>query len=54
MDDKKTVVTNVKDSIIKRIARLTQTIACPSTNLIDENFVAGTCEKFRVAHLVRK
>jgi hypothetical protein len=52
MANNKTVITNVKSSIIRRIARLTQTISCPSTNLIDENFVPGECDKFYVEKII--
>lgn len=34
------------------IARQTQTIICPSTNLIDKNFIVGNCLKFRVEHII--
>ena len=54
MANQKTIVTNVKSSIIRRIARLTQTISCPSTNLIDENFKAGVCDRFYVERIVEK
>lgn len=54
MQDNKSVAIHVKSSIIKRIARLTQTIACPSTNLIDEKFVTGSCEKFRVEKIIQR
>jgi len=51
---KMTVIANVKESAIRRIARYTQTIPCPSTNLIDKNFVTGTCGKFRVEKTVMR
>jgi len=34
------------------IARATQTIICPSTNLIDTNFIVGNCLKFRVEEIM--
>lgn len=42
-ENKVTVLANVKKTIINRIARLTQTVACPSINLIDESFITGHC-----------
>ena len=33
------------------IARATQTITCPSTNLLDKNFVVGYCLNFRVEQI---
>mmetsp|Transcript_42700 Transcript_42700/g.41021 ORF Transcript_42700/g.41021 Transcript_42700/m.41021 type:complete len:80 (-) Transcript_42700:691-930(-) len=54
MAENKTIVTNVKSSVIRRIARLTQTIACPSTNLIDEKFAAGSCQHFYIEKVFEK
>jgi 1-phosphatidylinositol-3-phosphate 5-kinase len=49
--DQRTVVTNVDPKMMAMIARLSQTIICPSTNLIDKNFIVGSCLKFRVEHI---
>lgn len=49
-----TVVTNVKESVMQRIGRFTQTISCPSTNLITPDFTLGKCEKFVMESLVKK
>jgi hypothetical protein len=38
--------------MMKMIARSTQTIICPSTNLIDREFIVGNCLKFRVEHIM--
>ncbi len=42
------LVINVKSSSLKRIARCTKTYVLPSTDLIDKQFILGTCKKFRV------
>jgi hypothetical protein len=49
--DKRTVVTNTPPKTIRRIARATQTICCPNTNLIDSKFIVGNCLKFRVEQI---
>ena len=41
-----TVITNVKKSSMKRIARCTQTIMIPTTNLLEKSFVLGKCKRF--------
>ena len=54
LEKKITVITNVKESVMKRIARMTQTIPCPSTNLINPDFKLGICEKFQWESLAMK
>ena len=49
-----TLVTNVKKSVMQRLARLTQTISCPSTNLLNPNFDTGRCDKFFMESLTMK
>ena len=49
-----TLVTNVKKSVMQRLARLTQTISCPSTNLLNPNFNTGGCDKFFMESLTMK
>lgn len=39
---------------MQRLGRLTQTINCPSTNLLNNDFVPGRCEKFHMESLVMK
>jgi len=46
-----TVVTNVKESTIERITRLTQTLSLPNVNFLSKHFKLGTCEKFYVKNL---
>ena len=46
-----TVVTNVKESTIERITRLTQTLSLPNVNLLSKQFNLGTCERFHVKNL---
>ena len=46
VDRKITLVTNVKHSVMQRLERLTQTVSCPSTNLLEQDFILGRCEKF--------
>ena len=41
-----TVVQNVKESVIKRIERLTQTCSLPNVNLLSNDFFAGHCQNF--------
>ena len=41
-----TLVTNVKESVMQRLGRLTQTINCPSAVFLDESFNTGRCGKF--------
>ena len=41
-----TVVTNVTQSVMKRLGRLTKTINCPSTNLLNVAFNTGKCDRF--------
>lgn len=41
-----TLVNNVKESVMKRIARMTMTIPCPSTNLLNPDFKLGKCAEF--------
>ena len=43
-----TVITNVKKSSMKRIARCTQTIMIPTTNLLEKSFVLGKCKRFYI------
>ena len=38
--------------MMKMIARSTQTIICPSTNLIDRDFIVGNCLQFRVEEIM--
>ena len=54
LDRNITVVTNVKNSVMQRISRLTQTINCPSTNLLNKDFVVGKCERFNMESLTMK
>lgn len=49
-----TLVTNVKKTVMSRLGRLTQTINCPSTNLLNGNFCTGKCEKFFMESLTIK
>ena len=51
LDDNITVVTVTSAKMLKMIARATQTIVCPSTNLLDKNFIGGYCLSFRVEHI---
>ena len=46
-----TVVTNLEEKKLKRLARLTQTMLLPSMNVIDESFVLGKCKSFREENL---
>lgn len=48
LKDNRTVITNTSIKMMQMIARATQTIMCPSTNLIDSGFVVGNCLNFRV------
>ena len=41
-----TLVTNVKESVMQRLGRLTQTINCPSAVFLDQSFNVGSCGKF--------
>jgi chaperonin GroEL (HSP60 family) len=43
-----TVVTNVKRNSLEKIARCTETLIIPSTNLIEKNFSLGSCKRFFV------
>ena len=38
--------------MLKMIARATQTIVCPSINLLDRNFALGQCLNFRVEQIM--
>lgn len=49
-----TLITNVKESVMQRIGRFTQTILCPSTNLLMPNFTLGKCERFTMESLAQK
>jgi len=42
------VVTNLKQNKMSRIARYTQTIISPSPNVLDNSFVLGKCKKFYI------
>ncbi len=48
ISNKISVVMNVKSSTLKKIARCTKTYVLPSTDLIDQQTILGTCKKFRV------
>jgi len=48
LTDKITLVMNVKSRDLKRIARMTQTLLLPSTDLIDSRSVLGNCKEFKV------
>ena len=48
MEDNITLVTVTSAKMLKMIARATQTVVCPSTNLLDKNFIVGNCLNFRV------
>jgi hypothetical protein len=39
---------------MQRLARLTQTISCPSTNLLNPNFCTGKCKNFKMESLALK
>lgn len=43
-----TVVTNVKRKSLEKIARCTETLIIPSTNLIERHFSLGSCKRFYV------
>ncbi len=43
-----TVVTNLSLKKMQRIARFTQTIIAPSTNVLDRTFAIGKCKQFMV------
>ena len=49
-----TVVSNLEDRKMKRLARLTQTIVLPSMNVIDGRFSLGQCKLFRQDNLSRQ
>lgn len=49
-----TVVSNLEERKIKRLARLTQTIVLPSINVIDATFSLGRCKLFREDNLSRQ
>lgn len=49
-----TVVSNVKESAIKRIERLTQTCCLPNVNLLSKDFYAGKCKHFYMETLQNK
>ena len=51
LQDNITVVTVTSAKMLKMIARATQTIVCPSTNLLERNFVVGYCLSFRVEQI---
>lgn len=51
LKDNRTVVTNTSTKMLRMIARATQTVTCPSTNLLDNNFVVGYCLNFRVEQI---
>ena len=51
LKDNRTVITNTSIKMMQMIARATQTIMCPSTNLIDSGFVVGNCLNFRVEQI---
>ena len=48
-----TVVTNLEENKLKRLARLTQTMLLPSMNVIDRSFVLGKCKRFREENLTK-
>ena len=55
MREKKiTVVCNLPDRKMKRLARLTQTIVLPSINVIDSSFSLGHSKLFREDNLSRQ
>ena len=48
-DNQITLVTNVKDKVLKKIARFTETVVVPTHELIDSKVVKmGSCEQFKV------
>ena len=49
-----TVVCNLEDGKMKRLARLTQTIVLPSINVIDTSFSLGQCKLFREDNFSRQ
>ena len=51
LQDGITVVTVTSAKMLKMIARATQTIVCPSINLLDRNFALGQCLNFRVEQI---
>ena len=44
LQDNITIVTDVPNHMMRMIARCTQTVMCPSTNLISSNFTVGKCK----------
>lgn len=55
MRDKEiTVVCNLNEKKIRRLARLTQTIVLPTINVIDGTFSLGRCKLFREDNLSRQ
>ena len=48
-----TVVCNLDEKKINRLARLLQTILLPSINVIDSTFSLGKCRLFRQENLSR-
>ena len=48
--EKKTVVTNTPLKMMHMIARSTQTIICPSFNLLSREFKLGVCGLFKVEY----
>lgn len=46
LQDNITIVTDVPTKMMKMIARCTQTVMCPSTNLVSSNFTVGKCKTF--------
>lgn len=51
VEEKITLITNVKPSVMQRLGRLTQTITVPSAVFLDEQFNTGKCEKFFMENL---
>ena len=49
-----TVVANLEERKLRRLARLTQTIVLPSLNVIDQSFNLGKCKIFREDNLTRQ
>lgn len=51
--DNITLVTDVPIKMMRMIARCTQTMMCPSTNLISQSFNVGKCNRFYTQKIPR-
>lgn len=41
------IITNIDLKYLENLARMTETIVVPNTNLLDKNFILGTCQNFK-------